>query len=91
MQETTGERLIGRRTFLRLGAAAGMTAFVLGSTGCSPMANTAPEKSASSTPGTYTAQAQGKQSLVTVEVTVGDDAIEAVDVTSHCESERIAN
>ena len=91
MQETTGERLIGRRTFLRLGAAAGMTAFVLGSTGCSPMANTAPEKSASFTPGTYTAQAQGKQSLVTVEVTVGDDAIEAVDVTNHCESERIAN
>ena len=85
MQETTGERLIGRRTFLRLGAAAGMTAFVLGSTGCSPMANTAPEKSASFTPGTYTAQAQGKQSLVTVEVTVGDDAIEAVDVTNHCE------
>ena len=56
MQEITGERLIGRRTFLQLGAAAGMTAFILGSTGCSPMAVTAPEKSSSFTPGTYTAR-----------------------------------
>ncbi|MFR1166377.1 MAG: FMN-binding protein [Adlercreutzia equolifaciens] len=64
--------------------------FVLGVTGCSPLPATSSAKS-SYVPGAYTAQAQGKQSLVTVEVTFGENAIEAVEVLGHCESERIAN
>ena len=79
MQEAHGGRLIGRRRFIQLGAAAGMTMFVLGVTGCSPLPATSSAKS-SYVPGAYTAQAQGKQSLVTVEVTFGENAIEAVEV-----------
>lgn len=90
MQEAHGGRLIGRRRFIQLGAAAGMTMFVLGVTGCSPLPATSSAKS-SYVPGAYTAQAQGKQSLVTVEVTFGENAIEAVEVLGHYESERIAN
>ena len=90
MQEAHGGRLIGRRRFIQLGAAAGMTMFALGVTGCSPLPATSSAKS-SYVPGAYTAQAQGKQSLVTVEVTFGENAIEAVEVLGHCESERIAN
>lgn len=90
MQEAHGGRLIGRRRFIQLGAAAGMTMFALGVTGCSPLPATSSAKS-SYVPGAYTAQAQGKQSLVTVEVTFGENAIEAVEVLGHYESERIAN
>ena len=90
MQEAHGGRLIGRRRFIQLGAAAGMTMFALGVTGCSPLPATLSAKS-SYVPGAYTAQAQGKQSLVTVEVTFGENAIEAVEVLGHYESERIAN
>ena len=89
MQEAHGGRLIGRRRFIQLGAAAGMTMFALGVTGCSPLPATSSAKS-SYVPGAYTAQAQGKQSLVTVEVTFGENAIEAVEVLGHYESERIA-
>lgn len=90
MQEAHGGRLIGRRRFIQLGAAAGMTMFALGVTGCSPLPATSSAKS-SYVPGAYTAQAQGKQSLVTVEVAFGENAIEAVEVLGHYESERIAN
>ena len=38
MQEAHGGRLIGRRRFIQLGAAAGMTMFALGVTGVQPPA-----------------------------------------------------
>lgn len=88
MQEAHGGRLIGRRRFIQLGAAAGMTMFALGVTGCSPLPATSSAKS-SYVPGAYTAQAQGKQSLVTVEVTFGENAIEGGRCClGHYESER---
>ena len=90
-QGSTG-RLIGRRKFIQLGAAAGATAFLLGATGCSPAQQSDGSSGAAHyTPGTYTAQAQGKQSPVAVEVTFGESSIDNIKVTHHNETERIAN
>ena len=53
MQEAHGGRLIGRRRFIQLGAAAGMTMFALGVTGCSPLPATSSAKSSYVPRGVY--------------------------------------
>lgn len=78
--------LIGRRKFIQIGATAAVGACLFGIAGCSP------QKEASSsgasgghvyTPGTYTAKANGKKSLITVETTFSDSAITDIQVQHH--------
>lgn len=48
MQEAHGGRLIGRRRFIQLGAAAGMTMFALGVTGAAPCRPPRPQRAVTS-------------------------------------------
>lgn len=86
--------LMGRRKFIVLGGAA-LGGIVLAATSANSdtsiaLAGEAPSSSVTFTPGTYTAEWQGKKGPVTVEVTFGEDAIQNVEVIAHHETPRIS-
>ena len=86
-------RLIGRRTFLQWGGAVGATALLM-ATGCTPTpkaADSAEQPAIAYEPGTYTAEAPGKKSMVRMKMTFSDSAIIDVKLTDHHETERIAD
>lgn len=91
MSNRTTQHYIGRRQFLYLGATAASSLALFGIAGCSPSENQQATSSSSFNAGTYTAQAQGKKALLTVEATFSESSIDSITVTDHMDTERIAH
>ena len=79
--------LMGRRKFIVLGGTA-LGGIVLAATSATSgtgiaLAGETPSAAVTFTPGTYTAEWQGKKGPVTVKVAFGEDAIQSVEVVAH--------
>ncbi|MEY8461117.1 FAD-dependent oxidoreductase [Eggerthellaceae bacterium 24-137] len=81
--------LMGRRTFVALGATAAGT-LLLGLGGCTPTAQTGAETAAGYQAGTYAAAAEGKKGPVSISVTFSENRIETIEVLDSYETPRIS-
>ncbi|MDE8703074.1 FAD-dependent oxidoreductase [Adlercreutzia equolifaciens] len=80
---------LSRRSFVRSATIAGVGVALFGLHGCAPGGSDT--VSATYTPGTYTAQSQGKFGPITVETVFSDHAIESVSVVDHEETALISD
>lgn len=83
--------LVGRRQFVKLSAAAATSTFLFGITSCAPSGSESNAAVPQYQPGTYTAEAEGRKSIVKVKVIFDENNIESIDVTADGETARIAN
>lgn len=80
-----------RRSFVSVAAIAGVQMAVFGLAGCSPQEGGGTQAAVGFTPGSYTAEGQGKFGPVIVETTFTEDAITSVKVIEHEETEGISD
>lgn len=92
MQEKRGA--LTRRNFVRISVGGAIGAMMLGLSGCggAPAASQGSQKAASAyAEGLYTAECQGKNGPVVVEVQFGPDSIKSVEVVEHEETRFISD